>query len=160
MIPKIDLGDVAEGVPDVYDGLTESVQTLGEASVAFFLEVVLERGDMLLQKFLEYQGEGSTNWPSFVARVITENRLKAFFPRGCYLSSLTREMLLPHLWLALSDVVSNELVQIYFGEGEHYEVAREVYCRGCYIGPDCLHFLGPKVKAAAAGAPNSLVTIH
>jgi hypothetical protein len=140
---KIDIEEVSLGNGEVYNGLVTAMHQLGMPAVAFFLDMVPERGYSLYQKFLEWQKENgpSVTWSPFILEVLRENQISILFPKECHLSEVTRGEFLPLINDLLDAlVVSEDLVQIYFGEGEPYEASRQVSCSGCDIFA-CPHWL-------------------
>lgn len=142
-IPKINIEEIALGNGEVYAGLELAVYQLGVPAVAFFLEMLPERGNDLYQRFLLWKKRNGScvNWNPFILDVLSMNESRMFFPDGCHLSEITRGSILPLIRSQLGGlVVSEELVRIHFGEGEPYETVRRVSCRGCDAF-ECSHWL-------------------
>ncbi len=152
MIPTVNPNEVSQDIIGVYTVILASIQQFGNATVAFFLEQVPERGEALWLRFKEYRDqEEGCDFMSFVRSIVTANPLKVFYPRECTLDTTTQGMLVSLIQPALAGVVktNDDVLKIYFGEGEPYRVARNVTCKGCPIRT-CRHWVNMNGKRVAS----------
>jgi len=148
--PSVDAEVVSQGNMGVFVAISSVLQTLGVHVVAFFLDLVSERGVELWERFRAFQGgREDVGFPDFILSVTRENPLKLFFPRECVLDELTQQLLLEPLQEALKKSGASsdeEIFQIYFGEGPVYKALSQISCRGCPHGK-CSHNLESRVAA-------------
>lgn len=136
-IPTINADEVSGGSLGIYTAILSTVKTLGNATVAYFLEIVPERGGELWLRFKRYQEEKTeTIFSDFVADTVREieNIRKMFFPRECTLDPATRDSLQKEVLRRISAARifgNDDILGIYFGEGRAYDIAREISCKGC-----------------------------
>jgi len=137
-IPNLNIEEVAKNCTGVYTALLAAASLLGEATIVFFLELVPEREDKLWDRFRNFQcqeGNSALNFVDFVKDVIKANVLKMFYPKECMLDVGTRKLLAMLISKEIMEACNiksdNDILQIYFGEGKVYDVARKVSCKGC-----------------------------
>lgn len=147
-IPKVNVDAVADGIIGVQVAMLAALGKFGEAMVAFFLDLAPERGEKLWVRFRAFQRDkgDDVGFPDFVQSVVTADPIKLFYPKECTLDVGTRQMLVGEIQkgIRLCNSKSNaDVLQIYFGEGAVYNVARQISCKGCPQAR-CRHYLGSR----------------
>lgn len=149
-IPTVDPTEVSQNTIGVHMAIMAAIQQFGNATVAFFLDLVPERGEALWLQFTKYRDQqAGCGFPDFIRDTVTADPIRVFYPKECTLDRTTQEMLVSVIKPALADVVktNDDILKIYFGEGEPYRLARNVTCRGCPIRT-CPHWVNTNGKRA------------
>lgn len=149
-IPKVNVDVAAAGIIGVQTALMAAINRFGEETVAFFLDVVPERGEKLWKKFRGYQrgAGGDVGFLDFIQSTLMADTIKLFYPKECTLDLMTRGLLTGEIQkgiISCSIKGNADILQIYFGEGNIYEAARRVSCKGC-PQTKCKHNLSPYGK--------------
>jgi len=151
-IPTVDPTAVAQNTLGVYMAIMTAVQQFGNAMVAFFLDLVPERGGALWLRFTQYRDqEEGRGFPDFVKSIVMADPIRVFYPKECTLDRGTKEMLVSDIQPALVGVVktNDDFLKIYFGEGEPYRLARNVTCKGCPVRR-CRHWVNMNGRRVAS----------
>jgi len=146
MIPTVDVEAVAEGNLNVQTALTAALQELGNATIAYFLTLIPERGGKLWVRFLNFRGlkgRGELDFAGFIKAIVEAYTVTGLFPRHCRLSDLTRFSMAPRVLqnLKAGGVADpEEMLTIYFGinNSRASHIARIASCR-CCPSADCEH---------------------
>ncbi len=141
-IPQVDISAVSDGCIGVLTALTSAQQTMGNTKLAFFLDVVPERGSELWDRFRAFQKQyADSSFTDFMKSVMALNPVKLFYPKGCTLDAMTCSLLASEIAGALSPVIKNddEVLGIHFAVGPAFEVMQRVACKGCHMSK-CPHF--------------------
>ena len=149
-IPRVKIDDVSQGNFGVHAAMLSATTQLGNATVAFFLDQITERGEALWQRFRAFQKvhEGTT-FIDFIKNVVTADPIKLFYPKECTLDPMTRGLLAPDLQRAVMNTSANsndDVLKVYFGEGAPYAAVRNIACKGC-PKTRCPHWLNPNGKS-------------
>jgi len=143
-IPRSNVEEILrQGPVGVYMGLMAAKSALGEAFVAYFLDLVPERGGELWTRFTGFRDSGGDDFIAFIKSVVTQSQTRLFFPKNCILDPLTRELLVPDIQKAVQDtgIKKNEdVLRVFYAEGAPYAAARNISCRGC-PNRNCEHWL-------------------
>ena len=149
-IPKVNVDEVACGIIGVQAAIMAALSRSGEATVAFFLDMVPERGEKLWDRFRNFQHEEGSNvgFLDFIQSTIIADPVKLFYPKECTLDLTIRQLLAGEVQKEISScgIKSNDdILQIYFGKGKIYDVARQISCKGCPQSK-CRHNLGSRQR--------------
>ena len=147
-IPKVNVDEVADGIIGVQTAMMAALSQFGEAMVCFFLDLVPERGEKLWERFRSYQHENGDEigFLEFIQGTITADPTKLFYPKECTLDPGTRKLLaglVQEKIMSYSIKSDADILQIYFSEGDVYNAARQVSCKGC-PQKKCRHNLGSR----------------
>lgn len=140
MISESDVLKALEGNMGVTAALLSAKVELGDAVIAFFLDLLPERGEKLWIRFRNFQRETnnhSANFHDFITAVMTQNINKLPYPKGCTLDNFTRNLLSGKIQrnMKAAGLLTDEgLIKSYFSEGEPYAIVRGIACKGC---PEC-----------------------
>jgi len=151
MVPKVNVSEVDQGIIGVCAAITMALRQLGETVVVYFLDLVPERGEKLWDRFRDFQKTDGkdADFIQFIQKIITADPVKLFFPKECILNhEMTRQLLATGVQEAVSKngaKSDTDILQIYFGEGKFYNIAREVSCKGCDMF-NCRHNLKRKKR--------------
>ncbi len=135
-IPKVNIEEVSRGIIGVHAAMYAAQQKFDETTLAYFLDLLPERGEQLWERFRKWQKEKGDNvsFLDFIRMIVSVDPVKLFFPKECTLDSMTRMLLSGEIRKAVlaKGIKSNaDIMQIYFGEGVIYETARGISCKGC-----------------------------
>ena len=126
----------------VLTALASAQQTMSNTKLAYFLDIVPERGDKLWERFRNYQKQYvDSSFNDFMKSMMTSDPVKLFYPKGCTLDTMTCSLLVSEIAGSLSGVVKNDddVLNIHFAVGPTFEVVQKVACKGCSMSK-CPHF--------------------
>ena len=147
-IPQVNVSDASEGCIGVLAALTSAQQTMTNAKLAFFLDIVPVRGDKLWERFRTYQKKSHhSSFSDFINEEVAADPMKIFYPNGCTLDDMTRGFLLPEIAKAVGSVINtdDEILGIHFGSGPAFDAVQRIACKGCNM-TNCPHFTKFKGK--------------
>lgn len=143
MIPNVNVDEVSQGLIGVLLAMHSAIEKFGNATIAYFLDLVPERGEKLWDRMKAFQRQNEdASFLDFVKSIVSTDQVKLFYPKECTLDPMTKEMLVSEIQGAIHGQcrTNDSLMGIYFGTGPVYEKARMISCKGC-PNSRCKHHL-------------------